>query len=121
MKISWKKTIAISSMHESQLRRIKDALDFDTEMVAYKFCLTYAIANNLEDSTDPQIQRGTKWASGNFDDEEEVSHLLKALFPEEDDHQTLMMGKAEAGIERIHHLVDEFDVCSLTELLDVSA
>ena len=121
MRIEWKKTIGISSHHDKQLRSIKDALDFDTETAAYKFCLGYAITHDLTGGENHTDQRGTKWASGNFDENEEISLLLRALYPNETDYQTLMMEKAEAGIDRIHQLIEKFDVASLSELFDATA
>ena len=121
MRIDWKKTIGISSHHDKQLRSIKDVLDFETESAAYKFCLGYAITHDLTRSENNTDQRGTKWASGNFDENEEISLLMRALYPNQTDHQTLMMEKAEAGIDRIQHLIEKFDVTSLSELFDATA
>jgi hypothetical protein len=46
---------------------------------------------------------------------------MRALYPNQTDHQTLMMEKAEAGIDRIQHLIEKFDVTSLSELFDATA
>ena len=121
MRIEWKKTIGISSRHDSQLRVIKDALDFVTETVTYKFCLSYALTYDLPENSGHQDQRGTKWASGNFDENEEVSLLLRALYPENIDHQTLMMAKAEAGIGKIHDMIEKLEITSLSGLFDATA
>ena len=120
MKVQWKKTIGISPAHETQLRRIKEELDFVNETVTYKFCLTYAITNNLASAPNQQIQRGTKWASGSFDENDEISLLFQAIYPDEPDQQTIMMEKAEAGIERIYTLIDTLGIDTLSGLVDAT-
>jgi hypothetical protein len=114
----WKsKTLGVSKPHEQQLLEIKEHLQFGQEDDTYKFCVSYALANKLTRNTERNIKRETKWAMGNFDADGDLLVLLNAMFPEEEDVQSVLMTLAEAGIEAIHKKVTEEYLYTIGEVL----
>lgn len=119
MNRAWKsKTLGVTEVHESQLRAIKECLDFEREDDTYKFCLGYALAQELSSQAVKSCSRNTKWAMGNFDEGGDLLVLLSALFPDEEDLQSVLMERAETGIEFIHDKVTSCFIYSVSELLD---
>jgi hypothetical protein len=118
MSKTWKsKTLGISDTHELQLREIKEYLDFDQEGETYKFCFAYAISEKTPALAMSAPKRNTKWAMGNFDEGGDILTVLDALYPEENDLQSILMAKAEAGIEAVHKKVTQEYLYSISELL----
>ena len=117
-----KRTVAISTEHEVMLKRIQRQFDFSQEQDAYKFALGFAIAKKIDTSTTSMhLQRTTKWASGNFDVNGEVSSLILTLYPQAEDIRLQAMALAEAGLARINDLLnDNEEIDTLSELLEVN-
>lgn len=116
------KTVAISTEHEVMLKRIQKQFDFSQEQDAYKFALGFAIAKKLDiPAVSMPLQRTTKWASGNFDANGEVSSLILTLYPHAEDIRSHAMALAEAGLVLINDLLnDDEEIDTLSELLEVS-
>lgn len=118
----WKaKTLGISSEMESKLREIKDDLEFSKEDETYKFCFAIALAHGLKPRPDSGSEkRETKWAINSFDESREIETLLDAMYCEEgNDIQQVLVEVAEAGIERVHQMVKENYVFSVSEVLSL--
>lgn len=116
------KTVAIAAEHEVMLKRIQKQFDFSQEQDAYKFALGFAIAKKIDTSAaSVPLQRTTKWASGNFDANGEVSSLILTLYPQTEDIRLQAMALAEAGLVRINDLLnDNEEIDTLSELLEVT-
>ncbi|MDB9797708.1 hypothetical protein OAB85_03500 [Pseudomonadales bacterium] len=117
-----KRTVAISNHHENMLKRIQKQFDFSQEQEVYKFALGFAVSKKIETPTSPMpMQRTTKWASGNFDANGEVSSLISTLYPDADDIRLQAMILAEAGLVRINDFLDHNEeVDTLSDLLELT-
>ena len=111
-------TIGVMESLAPRLKEIQEALAFQTEMGAYKFCLSYAILKELPPANDVSISRPTKWNMGSFDGDGEIETLFDALYPKEANQQLLMVNLAEAGIEHLHQVVIEEGATSLSDVMD---
>ena len=111
-------TIGVMESQAPRLKEIQEALAFQTEMGAYKFCMSYAILKELAPASDVGASRPTKWNMGSFDGDGEIEKLFDALYPEEVNQQLLMINLAETGIERLHKVITEDGAISLCDVMD---
>lgn len=89
-----RETIGLSAEAEGILGKIEQRNWFGDKQDIARFCLAYAIRAKVCAGTTADTE--TRWASGNFDKNGEISTLLAALYPD-----------CKTPIRLMEHLVNE--------------